>query len=97
MPEDIIEEITKPQDITVSPQKMMALMSPDAQDEDGEVIYARIAETNNGTRFDICKIDAVGYEHRTGQRKTLLRYVIHQVAWWGDRVQGPIESLLPAR
>ena len=95
VPDDIIREITEPQNVTVSPKEMMALMLPDAQDEEGEVIYARIAETDNGTRFDICKIDAVGYEHKTGQRKALMRYDLHQVAWWGDRVQGPLESSFP--
>jgi hypothetical protein len=45
--------------------------------------------------FDVCKIDTVGYEHRTAQRKELLRYNLHQVAWWGDRVQGPLESSFP--
>ena len=95
VPDEIIKEITEPQNVTVGHEEMMALMLPDAQDEDGEVIYARIAETDNGTRFDICKIDAVGYEHKTGQRKALLRYDLHQVAWWGDRVQGPLESSFP--
>ena len=38
VPEDIIEQITKPQEVMVSPQEMMALMKADAQDEDGEVI-----------------------------------------------------------
>ena len=96
VPDEIIKEITEPQNVMVSAEEMMAFMHPDAQDEDGEVIYARIAETEKGTRFDICKIDAVGYEHKTGRRKALLGYDLHQVAWWGDS-PGTARILFPAR
>ena len=77
--------------------ELVALMTPDAQDEgDDHVEYATIEEDEAvGTRFHMHVIDAVGKEHRTGERACILDMDVHKVAWWGDRVQGPVSSTFP--
>ena len=97
IPQWVIDEITTPENVTIAEGDMVALMRPDAQDEDDEdkVVYAQLVETELGTRFDVCHVDAVGYAHPTGERKALLQYNIYEVAWWGDRVQGPLHSAFP--
>ena len=96
IPQWVIDEITTPENVTIAEGDMVALMRPDAQDEDDEdkVVYAQLVETELGTRFDVCHVDAVGYAHHTGERKALLQCNIHEVAWWGDRVVwlAPIQS-----
>ena len=77
--------------------ELIALMSPDAQDEGGDhVEYATMEEDEDvGTRFHIHVIDAVGKTHRTGERACILDMDVHKIAWWGDRVQGPLNSTFP--
>ena len=77
--------------------ELVALMTPDAQDEGGDVVeYATLEEDEDvGTRFRMHIIDAVGKEHPTGERACILDMNIHKVAWWGDRVQGPLGSTFP--
>ena len=92
----VIEEITEDGGTEFKDGEMVALLEPDAQEEEAEELYARMVEDEDiGTRFDTYRVDVVGLAHRTGYRSTMLQMCMHKVAWWGDKIQGPEGSTFP--
>jgi hypothetical protein len=86
--------------------EVVALIRRDAQDEAGDVVEYAITETGElpgsgmrGSWFHMQYRDTVGLLHPTGDRwpkgHTLTEYNMYEVAWWGDRVAGPVLSTFP--